>query len=159
MAQGPIRLLGFCLLAVLAGAQTPARWTDRSNLGFQGLVHTERLYAQQLAPDPRHEPGLYYGAPTGEWRVFDLNGWTIEQASYANADGKLGPVVRLTRDHEGNELESVRDDPAGPVRYRHEARNGPCGKTEEFTWLNDLLDGRAVTEYDPACNPIVSTMY
>lgn len=159
MPRLPIRLLACCLLSCLAAAQSPQRWTDRSNLGFQGLVHTERLYSQQLASDPRRDPVLSYESPAAQSLVFDLNGWIIEQASYTNADGQLGPVVRLTRDSEGNELESVQDDPAGPVRYRHEVRKGPCGKREELTWLNDRLDARAVTEYDPDCNPIVSTVY
>jgi hypothetical protein len=129
----------------------PARWTDRTNLGFHGPVHCVMVATQKIAPDPRD---LRYAKaiidPGTEWMCFDKTGYRVETGSVL--DGKVRDVVQLRRGPNGEYLGTATQNQR---EVRH--REGDVEITE--TYVDDRLVTRGKVWHDAQERPTRDETY
>jgi hypothetical protein len=127
----------------------PAKWTDRTNLGYHGPVHCSMITTQKIAPDPREQRDVTVSTHPGTpWMCFNQDGWIVENGGVEN--GKLINVVKEQRGPNGERVSSSLND--REVKRRE-------GNVEiEESWNNDRLAVRRKTWLDSQDRPIRTEM-
>ena len=130
----------------------PTEWTDRTNLGYHGLVHCSLITTQKIAPDPRGSRSDKVGIDPGtSWMCFDTAGWIIENGHEEN--GKPAGVVKMQRGGDGERLESTEER----KQEKKTKRTGDVEITENY--VNGDVISREKTEYDAQNRPIRTESY
>jgi hypothetical protein len=130
------------------------KWTDRTNLGFHGNVHTQLLVRRKIDPDLRDKQHrtLYHVAGT-PWLVFDPTGWITESGDVI--DGRPNHVANRQRDIDGNDLGNSSDPEHGghtETRYSGNSR-------EQLIFNGPDLAASSIEHYDDQHRLILSQNY
>jgi hypothetical protein len=126
-------------------------WTQASNTGLNGPVHTVKLQIQKLNEDPRSQPKLW-SSVHGPWLVFDRQGRIIDNSNAPSPDGEVSGYARTEYRDDGSVIGHLSSEPGHEVLSRSETTTHPDGSTETSTFFDEKLVSRTLVRRNPERN-------